>query len=354
MTIEVRANGRRYTGWKQVRIERGVDRLAGSFALTVADKPWPIRPGDGVEVRVAGQLAITGWVDRVASSYGAASHEIEVSGRSRTADLVDCCSEASPGQWSGLTVDKIAAELAAPFGLKVRLLSAPGEVVPVFSIDQGRRVGEMLEELARSRGLLATDDPAGAVVLVAPGAARASGRIERGRNVLAARGEARLDGRFSRYVVKAQQPSTDQIGAEGGARVKASAEDARVGRYRPLVLTAGRPLGPAAAQELVDYEARVRFGRALEASYTLAGWTQPDGRLWTPGELVGVKDDWLRLDGDLLIAGVAYRFDGNGRRCELRLVRPEAYARPPAEATGATGAAASSMGGGDFWADAGL
>ncbi|MEM9369562.1 MAG: phage baseplate assembly protein [Pseudomonadota bacterium] len=355
--VEVITGRQTFTGWRQVTVERGVDRLASSFSMVVAEKPWPIRPGDDVEIRLGGERIVTGFVDQVSPAYDNGQHTIAVAGRSRTCDVIDCASAAVPGQWSGLTTEEITRALVEPFGIEVSLDGPPGEVIPEFRIEQGRRIGDMIEEIARLHGLLATDDADGNIALMAPGTRSAEGRIVRGENVLRARATIRQTERFSIYRIKAQRPSDDQTGAAAAAGVTAEAFDDRVHRYRPMIITPPRPLDVIAAQDLADYERRVRFGRSVEATYTVQGWRQGGGSIWTPGELVAISDDWLRLEGDMLIASCRYSYGPDGQRTEINLVRPDAFARAPQADTGSRASApstSSSSDGADAWADVGI
>ncbi|MEM7422095.1 MAG: phage baseplate assembly protein [Pseudomonadota bacterium] len=355
--VEVVTAGEIFTGWLRASIERGVDRLASSFSMVVAEKPWPIAPGDAVEIRLGGERLVTGFVDQVEPRYDAGQHLISVSGRSRTCDVIDCPSAAVPGQWSGLTTEEITRALVEPFGIAVTLEGPPGEALREFRIEQGRRVGDMIEEVARLHGLLATDDPAGDIILITPGERRADGRIVRGENVLRARATARQTDRFSVYRIKAQRPSDDQSGATAAAGILAEANDDQVHRYRPMIITPPRPLDEPAAREMAEYERRVRFGRSYEASFTVQGWRQGGGSIWRPGDLVSVSDDWLRLDGEMLIASCRYAYGPDGQTTEINLVRPDAFARAPQVEAGSRATAqstSSTIDGAAAWADVGI
>ena len=95
--IILEVDGRRYGGWKSIDISRGLEQCAGTFRLSVTDR-WPqqneprgIKAGAACRVTIDGRAVITGYVDDVEASWSATSHEYRVSGRDKTADLVDCC-----------------------------------------------------------------------------------------------------------------------------------------------------------------------------------------------------------------------------------------------------------------------
>ena len=99
------AAGRVHRGWKEVRVVRSLERLAGSFELTLTDR-WAagdavtvIVPGQACSLSLAGVPVITGDVDEVRPSISATAHEIRVSGRDVAGDLVDCAPDYRPGEW---------------------------------------------------------------------------------------------------------------------------------------------------------------------------------------------------------------------------------------------------------------
>lgn len=335
--IALQVSGRIFEGWERIAVTRGLDRAAGSFSLGVSDQLWRIRPGAPCRVELDGEPVITGFVDTARMTYDAGSHGLEVAGRGRTADLIDCSAVHDPGQWNGLTLERLAAILAAPFGVTVRAETSTGDPVANLNLDPGTTPHAEIERLCRLRGLLATDAPDGALVLTRAGAARAAGRIERGRNVLAASVTASMAGRFSRYICNGSQPGGDGISPEDAAGVAAFAEDDGVGRYRPLVIRADAPVNPAAATARARHEAAVRYGRALAARYTLAGWRDADGALWKPNRLVELVDDFAGIERDMLIVAVNFTLDSSGSRTVLDLVRPDAYRQLPTSEVKAAG-----------------
>ena len=112
-------NGMIYGGWTAIRINRGIEQLAGSFTLSVTEK-WPgqaearpIKKGDSAVVKIDGEAVCTGYINRTRIGFDSGRTWFEVEGRDKTADLVDCSAVWKSGQWKGSSVQPTSAALSA-------------------------------------------------------------------------------------------------------------------------------------------------------------------------------------------------------------------------------------------------
>ncbi|NDY41245.1 hypothetical protein G3N55_00070 [Dissulfurirhabdus thermomarina] len=330
--VVLTANGERFAGWDRVRLTRSIEALAGAFEVGVSGPAAWIPPGAACTVALDGEVLLTGWVDQVAVRYGPSSHQVTVSGRDRTGDLVDCSAAYGSGQWRApRTLDQIARDLLRPYGIEVVVDADVGSAYPSAAIQAGETVFETLDRLARLRGVLLTSDGLGRLVLTRASSRRIATPLVRGENILEADATISHKDRHSAYRVLAQSPGGDGSTPEQNAHASAAASDPGVARHRPLVILAEDRADAAACRARAEWEAAVRYGRSARAVVTVQGWRHADG-LWAPNRLVRVRDEWLRLDGDMLVVAVAYLLDEQGSRTQLTLARPEAYtpAPPPA------------------------
>ena len=173
---------------------------------------------------------------------------------------------------------------------------------------------------------------------------------------------------MSRYVVKGQRAGNDSdFGedaneAEGdddseadfeggttdtGSPVTASLADARSKRFRVLVLKQVGHADAGTCQDRALYERAHRAAKALETTYTVAGWRQSDGSLWVPNLLVPVRDGLIGFDQVMVIAEVHYLLDENGLRTQLRVGPPDGYRSKAAKPIKGK----VKKGGGDNWGD---
>lgn len=397
--VRLLVNGAEYGGWKSVRIAAGIERQARDFDLEVTDR-WPgqttlprrIQPGDACQVFIGADLVLTGYVDATPIKYDGKSVSVAVKGRSKTADLVDCCplptgqalgglggiwrdvigadgkkpnviapASKSAGQWRQQKMEVIAASLAAPYGVRVISETDTGKPIAEHHVQVGDTVFESIDRMMRLRHVLSTDNERGDLVFIDVGSAgRAGTAIETGVNVLAASTDLDYKGVFSQYIVKGQRAGDDgafggDVSEEEGEATddssenaigeSASATDSRAKRTRILVIKQSGQADEGTCKDRADYERAHRAAKALQTSYTLAGWRQADGSLWLPNTIVRVRDKLIGFDADMVIAEAAWVMDAQGLRTEIRVGPSDGYV------TKAGKLKKSQKGGGKDWSD---
>lgn len=324
--------GKIFSGWQSVRIERGIEQIAGTFDLTVTDR-WnteqgqhavDLQPGQACTVQINGVVVITGYIDTVTRRYDKTAHEISVSGRDKTGDLVDCSAIYKSGQWQNAKLEQIANDLCKPFGIAVKSVGDTGEAFPAFSIQEGETVFETLERAAKMKALLLVSDGSGGLVITRAGTAKAPAGLKEGENILTADGEFNVKDRFSDYIVKGQAQGSDQSTPETAAHPNGSSKDAGISRYRPLIITAEDQGGNATFKQRAEWERNVRAGRGTRATITVQGW-EVNGQLWAPNTITRLSSPLLAADLDVLIISVGYSLDDAGTLATLQLAQPQAF-----------------------------
>lgn len=329
--LGLKVNDRVYDGWLNVRVSRSMQQVAGSFDLELSQRwqgnPAAVRLQAGMECQVVidDQPIMTGYIDSALPSYDDSNHSLSVSGRDRTADLVDC--SAPPTQFRNMTFAELARQVCQPFGIEVvDLLKDASPFRKDYKSNDGDSAHELLEMAARARGGLLTTDGRGRLVITRAGQARAKDALVLGRNILSASGGQDLREVFSRYVLKSQHQASLFDDAERAAAVVGRATETLLKRYRPLTLIADQPLSPKECSTRVQWERDVRRARAQAITYRVRGWLQSDGTPWRPNLLVTVDDSYQGIKGDRLITDVNYGLDDGGEVVELATMEPAAFA----------------------------
>lgn len=328
--VIVTVDGTPYGAWTALDARCGIEYMASAFTVQATDR-WalgelaPILPGQACALTIAGQTIITGHVDALTREIDARSRGVRVTGRDRTADLVDC--SATGGPWLQQTLEAIAREVCAEYAVPVQTHGDTGAPFERVAVEPGESIYELLERLARARGVLLMPDGAGGLVIGQPGRTEAPDALDLGTNLLSLIYTLDYSDRFGEYVVRGQSAGSDQRSGKDAAQVRALATDDGVAQHRlrrKIIVAEGND---SDLQARAEWERAVRNGRSLTARARVQGWTV-DGALWRAGQLVQITAG-LGLDARLLISGVTYSLDPRGTVTELELTKPEAFTPEP-------------------------
>ncbi|MDB2704920.1 hypothetical protein N9Y67_00095 [Pseudomonadota bacterium] len=331
--LKLKINNRLFTGWTGASITRNLKQAATPFNLSLTDKwdqkAWQVKPFDKCELVYNDVVMVSGYIDSASVDYDAEDHSVSISGRSKTADIVDC--SVASTQFKNQKIDAIIRALVKPFGINVLIEADAGHAIPFYKADEGVSVFEAIEKLARLRALLITDNGNGDLVLTQAGTQRAPAALVHGQNIKAASASYDVKERFSDYTIKAQQKGSDDIDAVAASQIKASVKDQNVTRYRPLILTTEDQADLRTATARINWEANIRTGLSQTFIITVVGWMVA-GVLWDINQIVRLTDPLLGVDVDLLITAVDYSLDESGTLARLTL-QPRSALLPEPEIT---------------------
>lgn len=324
--VSVRVGGRVFQGWLQSTIERSIEAIAGTFTVPVSLTPGtvaPIKRNDQVEVLIGDTVVLTGIALVADPFYTRKDCGLIVSGRDLTGDLVSSSALHQGGQWRKVKLDQIARDLCEPFGVGVVVATDVGAVFDDFKVWFGETVLACISRAARLRGVLVTRDDAGRLLLTKAGATQAPGELRRGQNIISMHPLGTDEDCHSEYLAYAQSAVGHDFNA--ARQVKASAKDAQVSRYCPVIVPAYGQLNLGDLQALVNHTAKVRRGHAMGFRYVVEGWLV-NGKPWPLNARVLIHDDIAGLEGkdDWLIAAVKQDCDRTEGPVTTLDVRPVA------------------------------
>ena len=159
------AGGKSLTGWQRVSVTRPLAAIPARFSIEVTEK-YPtggdidLKAGTPCAIQIGGDLVLTGYVDRYASSISAWSqHTIRVEGRSKSEDLVDCSAlvpstsrrqRKQRGDASRRRHDaRYRAQARRAVSRRGQSTAGDGITVPQFNINLGETVWEIIDRITR-------------------------------------------------------------------------------------------------------------------------------------------------------------------------------------------------------------
>lgn len=328
--VAVRIAGVQWHAWSSVQIHRGLD----SFSTVAFESPFePERQAfrdtfqpfsfKDLEVLVGGEPLFTGTLVGVAPSLDPKNRVVQCSGYSKPAVFEDSTPPASawPLELNGLRLRAIAETLVGPFGVSVEMSADEGAAFRRVAIRPDEKVLPFLADLARQRGLIVSDTPAGALRFL---------QSAEGEPVVSlVEGEAPLVGVSARF-----SPQSYYSEITGQARARAGHAGGGHTIENPFLTSIVRPLTFTLEEtDGGDVEAATAarlgrmFGNALEVSVDVPTWRDPAGALWTPGDTVTLEAPGAMIYNatNFLIRRVTLTQNADALSAALHLALPGAF-----------------------------
>lgn len=338
--VELKVDGKIFSGWTSVTVNRSIETMAGYFDLGVnvqtSTDLSSLAPGKPFTLSIDGQTVITGYTDGRRRQMGADSMKITIAGRDKTADLIDCAAIYKGGQWKKRTLEQIARDLCQPYGVAVRWeLTDAESAAPFtsFTLDHSETVYEALGRAARARGVLITSNAAGDLVFTRADESH-SDRLVLGENLLSVDFDEDYRDRFSEYTVKGHGRANGKVGDTVDARAiasqKGTATDSGITRYRPMIILADSKVDAQSATARALREQRRRLAKSVTFEAQLDGWTRSNGQIWMPNILAEIDASKFAIQtGPLLVSKVVQTLDDReGVKTTLKLAPRDGFLVP--------------------------
>jgi prophage tail gpP-like protein len=327
-----------FLDWESVWVEHRYREAWPIFKFTAAEHFPPstlplvqFHPGQFVQIYLAQQLAINGYIVRRQTAYDANSHGVQLEGYGITW-LAARASHVTPddGNFDNMGFLEIAARVLAPWGGKPGF-KTEGEIndEPFLheQISPGEPIWDFLERLARKRGITMGSDEKGDFIFRGHmDAVPVVEQLVEGVNILKCQATLDASELRSEWDVRGQTPGGSSSGAMGG---EASQVDGYakgdLPHYSPLLTPAEDPLkGKPEADERAHWDHVWGDYTYMKATITLQGWLRSDGSLWRAGSTVHVNSPMALLYGvDMAIERVVFSQDSHsGTLTTLDLVDP--------------------------------
>jgi len=330
--VAVVIGGVRFRYWTEVEVTQSLDAFdtfrllapmePGNVGFRNTFRPFAFTP---VTVLDSGAPLITGTMVGVEPSSTPESRTVTASGYSLPGVLADCTTPhgADLDEYDGQTLAAIAAAVCRPFGLSVTVDGMGGAFDDIVSIKTGQTVYAFLSELARQKGGVVTDTPAGGLRIGAP---VAPPRTPVARFIEGEPGAVEIVPNFTpqQYFSHITALASASTGDDGAAYTVKNPQLAGV--LRPHTFTAPDTDGGDVEQAARAKTGRM-FGNAAQYTVTVPSWRDAGGNRWRPGSLVTVYAPGAMIyrEYDLEIRAVRFTAREDAKTATLTLCIPGAF-----------------------------
>lgn len=326
----------------RVSAEEAARSAHADFVITGSG--LPVAPGASTRITASGDLMLTGYVRDVDTGYDEESRSFSCGIVSRTVDYVECSADHASGEILDKTLEDIAKELDS-HGIGVETDGSDLPIEPRHKLAVGESAFSSIERRTRGRGVLIHDTPEGRIKLATKPAGKHAGKLQRSVNILPGSSASFTEeGRYSDIKVRGQ--STEGTERQQ-LRGQSSAKDDGVKRKRTLILRHEGEASTGRMKKRAAWHARRAAGNGTTASIVSSGWRDDAGKLWQPNWLVYVQDDWLGLDGWMVIKDIDFE-QGDMTKATLSLADPRALGGENPRGKTTSGYSASAVNEGDF------
>lgn len=336
----LKAGGTSFVGaWEQVHIRKSMINLAGGFGFDTTDffsKSKLIRMGDPVVVDIDGQPVNTGYIDWMPVAYDADGHFVHIKGRDKTADLVDSSYIGTVNEWKNQSVKNIIINMCAPYGIDVvvdtTVEEAANFLIETFKANDAESAYDQIKDLCIDNGILPLSYGDGFLTLTKVTTKRkATDNLEFGINVSNGRLLQDDRERYSEYNVKGLGISNDNKSQSDYIEPFGRATDSVIKRFKPLTIFQDRSTDSGRCEKRAKWEAALRAGFSRGIVYEVNEWIQKSGKIWDINMLVKVKDDFLGVNTEMVIAEVDYVLDEDSLRTMLLVVDKDTFSGEASE-----------------------
>lgn len=306
-----------------------------------ANLPAEVRAGAETQLRIGGDLVMTGRIDDVRVRVDKRAHSLEITGRDGAATLLDCSAPLVGGR--KLSLDEIIIRVVRPLGVtRVRMAMAQGVARQreKVTVEPGDTAWDTLAHVAEANGVWPWMDPDGTLVIGGPDysdetnppvatlclAARKAG--EKGvTNVAGMERRESVAERYSIVTVLGQTHGTEATEGKRGLKSSALDPDLDAVWSRRKIITdyeadsvavcRSRAQKLLADSRLRGFELRVE----VQGHRINAPGMPGHGKLWTPGQRVQVIAPAVGCIGTYFLMArtfVLSRSEGTMTRLSLR------------------------------------
>lgn len=344
MAIQIRVNGQVYENFISASVSSSLKTLSGSFSLAVSANErelLPIKMSDTIEILIDDNVVLSGYLDKLSGDHSSSSHTISLTGRDKTADIIDSTVSSKKEYKGPFSLKKLIENVLRDSGIKdIKVIDEVGNLdnftkSDSISAEIGQTIFDFIDTYASKRQVLLTTDGLGNLVITR-GASENSGITlvklksdpTKRNNILSSSINIDNSQRFNKYIVQTQANpifSLSSSSPEKDTNINSSAIDSEIRASRVLEFQAEESLTDATAKQRAEWEANLRRSNSFTYTAVVQGHSYAEG-IWKVNTLVAVIDEYWDISSDgLLVSDIEYSYGLDGTLTKLTFVYPESY-----------------------------
>lgn len=336
--VVVVIGGNPFLGWTEVTVTQSFDKASGDGKVKMTElpqDPFPAKIGDPAIILMAGKPVLTGMVYSIDAQHDVKSHDITLTLRDKTQDLIDSTLgpkvENKPPVSMKEVAEKTVGKMGVPVGVIDKANPDPfreGEV-PVGDIELGGH--QYLDNWAQKRQCVLNTDGKGNLVIDQNKMRGGPGLIYKSRdrddplnNVLKAQYKNTLQDKHNQNATSAQKSTNDKKHWEQQPKGDPPAQskplskhwgvetDSSVPSSRRKHTRARAGIDHDSPKKASKWRSNVAKARGFQYIATMQGFEATPGTLWWHGVTVPVRDDHFLVSDTLFISQVKFHKDLKG------------------------------------------
>lgn len=342
--IIVKIGGKKFSGWQAITVSQSMQHLVGTFAIRYTDRYPSIERfsfgmGDECIIEVNGNRLITGYIEEIDTRFTSTDHQLEVRGRDKICDLVDCTywqDGKTIGEWKDQSALSIIEALCSPFLIDVEVDDTATMAVQKniggdngWRTNKGDTITDSLLRICRACQVLPISYGDGKLTLTRAKTDKATTSLSIGDNILSASLVQSDLERYSDYVVLGQDSGDDFKELIDHVQSNGNYQDPLIinrNRFRPVLLLADGKVSSGDCEKRAKWESETRAGKSRIYGCTVAGWLQKSGDIWALNSIAKVKDEVNGVTENLLISRITFKSDDiNGTKTDITLMHPDTF-----------------------------
>ena len=343
MPINIEVNGTEYTNFTEAGVTIALDTLARDFSFSAAmpeGEKFPLKGGDACTVLVDGSTVLTGYIENVTGTYTAGQHSIVVSGRDKTADLIDSSIDVMDDIRAPVTLKQIIEKVVSHIGADINVVDNANpepfnKAEDIVSPQPGDNAFGFVEQYAQKRQVLLTGNANGDVVITNSESTPSDAVLQNAiadstNNIIRASWSYMTGSLFNKYVQKGQLDPValdfgESTGAAGVVSQESETTDSDIRAGRQMVVVADKGFSQAQLQTRAEWSKKVRQARSVAYSCEAQGFQNSAKNLWGVNTVVAVFDEFADIDRHLLLNSIQFIYGPQGSRSLLGFVEADAY-----------------------------